>query len=170
MTLEQLYIQKIIEKDDYNDNDYVKTQKAINKKEDEFKKITLYKRFVYEHQHKYYLQNKIKKGTDDIQEGLREEIERLNYTYEENFYYLNINKDILSKKENKHIYNIFKVSIIEYVSVNLFNDIINESDFFYSGIMKPITFSNLNDDLKLILFDLIEENFSDTDSRSLEIH
>jgi len=161
MDIEKYYMLKIIETDSFEPElEYRRINQKLNDFKDKFKNINMFRRFTYEQPPKYYLQNKAKKNTSDIQEGLREEIEKLNHIYNDNKYYLDINKSILNKKENKHVYNVFNISILEYRKVNLYNDIILESDSFYYGELRPITLSNINNDLLNILFDVIDDTIN----------
>jgi len=160
MQIEKHYFSKLIENGENLDLNQEKTRR-LEELEEKFKKISFFEKNVFVQKSKYYLQNKIKKGTDNIQDTLRKQIENLNNIYEENMYFLKIDREILNKEENKHIYNIYTVSIIEYKKINLFYDIIMESeDFQYKEKMLPITLSNLNTELKLFLYELIDDTLN----------
>jgi hypothetical protein len=160
MKIEKIYFTKLLEKKSELELSQKKL-KRIEELEEKFKDIILFEKKIYEQKSKYYLQNKIKKGTDDIQDTLRRQIDNLNSMYEDNMYFLHIDKSILNKEQNKHIYNIYTVSIIEYKKINLFYDIILESDdTFYKEHFLPITLANLNTDLKLYLYELIDDTLN----------
>ena len=137
-----------------------KTRKNIERYEEKFKNTNMFIQYVYHMQPKYYLQNKNKEEVCDIQEEQRAEINKLNMIYPDNFYFLRLEKNILDKQENKHIYNIFTVSRIEYIKDNLSEDVICESDLFYSGDMKPFTYSNLTDYYKEMVYELIDDSLN----------
>ena len=65
---------KLIKKKDINILEYYKISQEIEKLENKFKNINMFNRITYEQPPKYYLQNKIKKDTDNIQENIRMEI------------------------------------------------------------------------------------------------
>jgi len=160
MNIDSIFISKQAELTKFkSEKEYQQTINKIFEFEEKFKNINLFKQEIYEQPPKYYLQNKIKKETGHVQDSLREQIAKLNSIYGENLYLLDIGKDILQKEENKHIYNIFKFSIIEFKKINLYEDIILESDIFFSHI-KPSTFTNLTDELKLMLYDLIDDTLN----------
>lgn len=161
MNLDSLYVALLLKKNP--DLDIMicdKDKKRISEYEEKFKNVHFFKREVYEQPAKYYLQNKIKKNTNDIQDTLRRQIDNLNNTYEDNMYFIDIGKEILNKEENKHIYNIYKVSVIEYKKINLYDDFLLESDDFYDEKMRPIYFSNPTDDLKVFLYELINDTLN----------
>jgi hypothetical protein len=160
MKIEKIYFAKLLEKKPELDFSQKKI-KRIEELEKKFKDIIFFEKKIYEQKSKYYLQNKIKKGTDDIQDTLRKQIDNLNSMYEDNMYFLHIDKSVLNKEQNKHIYNIYTVSIIEYKKINLFYDIILESDdSFYREHFLPITLANLPTDLKLYLYELIDDTLN----------
>ena len=155
----QIFTKKLMESKhliSFKEEDLLRNK--IEKYEEKFAKYNFFVKYVYNMQPKYYLQNKNK--TDDltdIQEYLRDEIKKLNKLYPNNFYFIKIEKSVLAKNENKHIYNVFNISKIEYIMVNLLDDIINESDVFYSGDMKPFTFANLPLYYKEMIYELIDD-------------
>jgi len=160
MQIEKNYFTKLLDKKPELDLSQTKFDR-INELEEKFKTIGFFERKVYEQKSKYYLQNKIKKGCDDIQDTLRKQIDNLNSMYEDNMYFLHIDKAVLNKEQNKHIYNIYTISILEYKKLNLFHDIIMETeDLLYRERFLPITLANLNTDLKLYLYELIDDSLN----------
>ena len=141
-------------------SDADKTRKNIERYEEKFKNTNMFIQNVYHMQPKYYLQNKNKEELCDIQEEQRAEINKLNMIYPDNFYFIRLEKNILDKQENKHIYNIFTVSRVEYIKINILDDVIGESDIFYSGDMKPFNYSNLTDYYKEMVYELIDESLN----------
>lgn len=155
--IQRLYDKKLLDSDLQDSRiHFSDIYRQIDEYEELFKNTILYKQMIYEKQPKHYLQNKTKKTTGNIQESVREQIERLNEIYADNVYFMNVEKDVLEKDSNKYTYNVFKISIIEYQCINLMDDFIYESDSFYSGRMKPITYSNLSPELKLALYEKID--------------
>lgn len=160
MQIEKMYFSKLVEKKPDLDLSTKKLNR-ISELEEKFKNINFFERNVFVQKSKYYLQNKRKKGTDDIQDTLRKQIDNLNEVYEDNMYFLDIGKEILDKENNKHIYNIYTVSIIEYKKINLYYDLILEGyDNLYSEHLCPISASNLTDELKLYLYELIDDTLN----------
>lgn len=162
MDINKIYFNQILEKQGSQLNfKYLDDlRERVNEFETKFKKVSFFKKDIYKQPPKYYLQNKIKKDTKDIQESLKNNMVKLNKIYKDNIYLLDITQDVLIKKENKHIYNIFHVSILEYQKVNLFEDFILESDIFYTNSMRPITYASLGDELKVFLYDIIEDTLN----------
>ena len=137
-----------------------KTRSRIQELEESFKNINFLEKNIYKQDPKYYLRNKKKQGTDDIQDGLRKKIEHLNNTYEDYTYFLDIDKTILSKKENKHTYNIYQVYIIEFKKINLFEDVIQGLDSFFPNRLQPFRMARLNDTNKLKLYEIIDDTIN----------
>jgi len=156
--IEQLFCTKIINKDLYHiyqqkgsNEEYLKIQKYEN----QFKKVNFFKKKIYCYGSKYYLQNKKKAEFTGIQESLREKIVEMNNTFPENYYFIDITKSIRSKEGNKHVYNVFNINLFEYQRMNLLDDIIAESEDFYSEMFFPITLSNLDSTLRIKLYEKI---------------
>ena len=161
MSLLKFYDSKIIEYDLFQTE--LECRDLQNKKtifEDKFKSTDIYNKFIYVQDPKYYMQNKKKVSTESIQEGLRSEVDKLNHLYADNKYVIDIHKVISEKKENKHIYNIYNISILEYKKMNVFEDIILESNMFSQGDMKPLSFSNINTELTVKLYDMIDDTLN----------
>jgi len=160
--IQKYYIDRLIEKTggDIDLIKFAKIDKQIDDFEQKFKLVNFMKKDVYKQPPKYYLKNKIKKNTNDIQESLKTELIRMNNTYKDNIYLMDIEHNVLEKEENKHVYNIFHVSILEYKKVNLFDDFIAESDVFFSQSMKPQTYANISPEMKLYLYDVIDDTLN----------
>lgn len=162
MNVEKTYLQMLIDlKDEDIDLMYLqKLDQKIEEFENKFRDRVFFKKDVYKQKPKYYLQNKNKKSIDDIQESLKNELLKMNNIYKENIYMLGIEKKLLNKEENKHIYNVFHITIYEFQKINLYDEFINESNVFYNSSMRPITYSNLTRELKLLLYDMIDDTFN----------
>jgi hypothetical protein len=172
--IDRLFIEKIIDQDADYLNHIEDNIKIIENYENYFEKIVLFKKFSIEKPAKYYLQNKVKKNEDNIQENIKLEIDQLNNQYPDNFYFTNIKKTILKKKENKHIYNVYTLSVTEYKRVNIISDILYETEFYDSMyyLYKPFQNINLPTIHKIKLYQDIEdainlkEIYTDTDEEN----
>lgn len=155
MNIEQIYDQQIIKKNKFIlDDEYIATNNEIANYVDKFKMIKMLNQHIYVQPPKYYLQNKNKKHNDDIISGLKTEIQRLNSLYDNNIYFVDISKKILSKDNNKHTYDVFTATVIEYNIVNLFDDLLSSN----TGYMNPILLSNDHQLLKL--YNMIDDMIS----------
>ena len=142
------------------DLDVIEEEKKINKLLTFFKTVNLFFRSEYKQPPKYYLQNKVKKDTDGIQYAIRNEVDKLNNIYDEKFYFIKINKTILNKKENKHTYNIFHTTIIEYIKINIFDDFVSGIKGQYYSQENPLGLVNLSNQDKLQLYNEIEDSIN----------
>lgn len=74
---------------------------------------------------KYYIVNKKKMDCSNIQESVRSKIDDLNRIHQNNKYFFHLDQCLINNKENKHRYNNFDISLIEYESLTLSDLIIN---------------------------------------------
>lgn len=179
-TIREMFNKKIIEKDlfqVYFDQSSSKNDEKIEYYENLFKDVNFYKKKTFDYGTKYYLQNKQKEELNNIQESLRDKIINLNYTFSENAYFLDISKETLEKTGNKHKYNVFKISLLEYNKINLYEDIILESESFFSDDFFPIQFSNISQNLRIDLYERLikfikkNKNLIDRDEKNeIEFH
>jgi len=157
--VESYYNSQIIEMGFYvSDLEYLKVQNEIIKLKNKFIKTNICRRLEYIQESKYYLQNKKKKDTGNIQEKLRDKVASLNETYKDNRYFIDIEKEVQNKKENKHPYNIFHIKMLEYDQINIYYDFICKK--FQHDKLSPIIDANLNDKLKLKLYNIIDDTIN----------
>jgi len=156
--IRKMFNEKIIEKNlfevfmKFNDEDNLNKLEFY---ESNLQQVNFFKKKVFDYGSKYYLQNKQKEELNNIQESLREKVNHLNSTFSDNAYFLKIEKETLEKRGNKHNYNVFKIFLLEYHKINLFNDIIMESENFFTEGFFPLQFSNLPINLKIEFYEKI---------------
>lgn len=118
-----------------------------------FKDINFFQRNEHDYGTKYYLQNKQKTDLNNIQESLKEKITILNDTFSSNAYFLSLTQERLEKKNNKHNYNVFRITMIEYQNINLYYDIILENLEFFNENQNIATRLKMGSSLKIKFYD-----------------
>lgn len=154
----ELFNQKIIEKnlfDIFMNFDSPENLRTIDFYEQNFQRVDFFKKKTFDYGSKYYLQNKQKEELNNIQESLREKVNRLNETFSDNAYFLKIEKETLEKKSNKHNYNVFRIFLVEYHKINLYSDILSESEGFFPEGFCPLKLSNITTPIKIKFYEKI---------------
>lgn len=75
---------------------------------------------------KYYVVNKKKRDNSNIQENVRQKVRELNRIHRNNKYFFGISQDLINNNENKHKYNNFDISVIEFECIRV-SDIFNNN-------------------------------------------
>lgn len=117
---------------------------------------------------KYYIVNKKKIDCSNIQENVREKIEQLNRIHQNNRYFFHLSQSLIENNNNKHNYNNFDISLIEYEYITLYDIIINNE--YIMKLNLPYTYIN---DIMIKISSFIKNNkkrLSEVDRENMMVH
>ena len=119
---------------------------------------------------KYYVVNKKKKDNSNIQENIRQKVRDLNRIHKDNRYFFNLSQNLISNNENKHKYNNFDVSVVEFESVSVATFFKTNELLFHINLPKCKELSILKNTFRFLKES--KEKLSETDkkNKSFEHH
>ena len=130
-------------------NDLMNSEKEALKKIEEYNKlfetIEMYHKRTIPLFSKYYIINKKKHNSENIQEYIQSKIRDLNHINALNKYFFQIDRKVVDKEENIHNYNNYNISVVEFEHISLKN-VIDET-IIHQLYLPPIVLLNLYEDI-----------------------
>ena len=155
-TVEKYMDNAIIENglfDKYFSRDYKKMLIDVEVLEEKLKSTEVTVQKIRRLAAKYYLKNETEKtNLDNLHLGIKEKISFLNQSNSNNKYCFKVDSEVLAAEDNKHVYVVYRPSIIEYAKVNLYFDIFCKIRIDDNGLSEYIgtDFNSIHNKLEIL--------------------